>query len=139
MARGSRRKGLARSAAMATAPDTTPRIRLPAPGTAGEPIDPETVKFVEAPEFYGSGCQVTLLGNDFVFMFLRPRVALIPQTDGAPIAAGTMLPTLYLTLSVPAAKDLSVVLAEVLGQYEKDMGEVDTPFTRIKAAAAKEK
>ena len=102
-----------------------------------EPVDlkPEDVNFAEAPEIYASGCQVTLVGNDFVVMLTRPRMA-TADVNGEQITVGTMLPVAYVTLSVAAAKDLGTVLQDVIARYEKDMGPIDTPFQRARSTTS---
>ncbi|HEX4196709.1 MAG TPA: hypothetical protein VHZ26_04640 [Caulobacteraceae bacterium] len=98
-----------------------------------EGVPPEDVQFVEAPEFYASGCQVTLVGNDFVMTLTRPRTAMA-MLKGEAIQVGTMLPQAYITMSASALKDLSIVIDDVLKQYESDLGPLKTPFMRARAA-----
>jgi hypothetical protein len=109
-----------------TAQVTAPEAREKQQITAAD------VQRVEAPSFYASTIQVTLAGNDCIIVFTRPHPAVKP--DGGHASVAISEPVAIINLSMASVKDLSVLLAGLIKNYEAENGAIETPFTKRRKA-----
>lgn len=94
---------------------------------------------IDAPEFFVTNTQVVHAKNDFSILFSRIRLAgkLEDGSGRGPAQIGVVFPTVILNMSAATAKDLAVVVADVIEKYEAEFGVIETEFTRIRKAAQK--
>jgi len=86
-----------------------------------------------SPSYYASGVQLASVGNDVVVSFTRPLMGHVWVGDVAMAVAETQ-PVVEINMSIMTIKDLSIILSEFVSQYESQFGEIETDFTRLKAA-----
>lgn len=102
------------------------------------PLKPgEAPQLIDAPYFNTSTVEVAATNTDFVFSFSRIHPAHLIQPDGARVSAGVNQPTAILVMSPQAAKELLVVLSDVMAKHEKDNGEIITDFVKARRQSHK--
>ena len=92
----------------------------------------EKSKAVEGPVAYASGSQISIMGNDAVLLFNRWRPAVHPHSVA--VTGAMVETTAIIHVSMATLKDLSIALADAVGAFEKQFGEIQTDFTRRRAA-----
>ncbi len=111
-------KGVTKAAAVAPPPP---------PPTAAVDTAPATLAKIEAPYYTAGMVQLQATGNDVLMIFMRPH----PTIDTATKALtnfGIMDATAIVSLSPQTAKDLSIILSELIANTEKQFGELETPM-----------
>jgi hypothetical protein len=96
--------------------------------------NPGLVQPVDAPTFYATAFgAISSSGTDFTLIVQRAHPALI---KGAPTEAQLALlkPVAIIQMSPSALKDLSLLLAKQIEQFEDAFGKVETEYTRRLAA-----
>jgi hypothetical protein len=97
-------------------------------GTEQPAIPLSDRKPIEAPVFYVDGVNASLPGNDATIVFMRGRPAL---ANHPPNQIGVVRePAVVLQMSVRTLKDLHLVLSLIVDGYEKEYGNIETPYTR---------
>lgn len=91
-------------------------------------IPAEEVRLLDAPSFYASSVRLAWAGNDLTVIFSKPWPFYAKEEDGVKFGA-TSQEVAILHLSPSTAKDLLVVLQDVVGGYEEEWGEINTTFT----------
>ena len=86
-----------------------------------------------SPSYYASGVQLASVGNDVVVSFTRPVMGHVWVGD-VPMAVAETQPVVEINMSIMTIKDLSIILSEFVSQYEARFGEIETDFTRLRAA-----
>jgi hypothetical protein len=109
----------------------------------GGPI--RAARKLEVPIYYASTSMLLATGNDFTIIFSRPRPILTDNDTVNPAAAITEA-VASVSLTPQTAKDLLLILQANIPAWEKEFGEIQTPFSRQvanqkkeEAAAAKKK
>lgn len=83
----------------------------------------ESGKHIDAPSFHATNSYVTVVNDEFVLLFGRPRPML--STTAVKVAdTAEFDPVNLLYLSASAAKKLSVSLAMAVEQYEQNVGKI---------------
>jgi hypothetical protein len=90
---------------------------------------PTEVQTLPVPEFYGEQIQAFVSSNDITLGFSR----MVPVMLGAQVG-GTKLPAVILHLSPATAKDLSLLVGDLVAKHEKEWGKIETAYTRRRTA-----
>lgn len=89
------------------------------------------------PPAHATNIQIAPINQTFSLVFTGPRMGTAKiKEEGATIAQ--MVPVASLLLSPQALKDLSLLVAKAVSDYEAEWGNVETLYTRKTAEAAKE-
>ncbi len=92
---------------------------------------------IDAPYFSATSAQVSSTGTEITIVLNRLR-PMMPK-PGVTVAPGGQVAVneaiAIVSLSTQIAKDLTVLLSDVIGQLEKEFGELQTPFLKSRAAA----
>lgn len=112
------------------AEDEKPEKQISAEALAAE----HKLTSVTAPVLYASSFRMQGNGNDFNLIFQR-GVPAQTADGGIHPEVGRLETVAVVTLSPQSLKDLSLLLAPQVAAYEKEFGEIQTPY--IKRLAAK--
>jgi hypothetical protein len=105
-------------------------------GSRKRPENLDDLKILDAPNFVAQSMSIQGNGNGFLLLFQQRLPLQTP--DGAlymKALKNTVVATV--TLSPQTLKDLSLVLSDTVGRYEKEFGKIETPYTRRRAANEK--
>lgn len=91
---------------------------------------------LDAPFFYATTIQAAFASNDFSLTFSRPHPVVFHHDEGQVHGAG-LEPVAIVGMSVHTAKDLAVVLNDIISRYESEYGEIETDFTHKRKAEKK--
>lgn len=120
------------------AADKSAEASAPTRAAAAAPVtQPVGLIEVDAPVIHASSFQASTTGTEMIVALFAPKL-LVPVQGGMPIGA-TFRPTGVLSMSPQAAKDLSLVLAELVKKFEAEHGTLSTPYTQSSAAASNDK
>ena len=89
---------------------------------------------IDAPAYRCTSTTFVALGSEFVLQVMTSRMGEL-TLDGETRAVAKNEPTALIHMSPQGLKDLSIILAQVLDEHEKEWGMIETPFTRKHAAA----
>jgi len=86
----------------------------------------ESQRQVSTPTFYASSVSVVGTGTDVKVGFadVKPEFEITGEAKGKP----PIFQVALIAMSVHAAKDLSKLLEAHIAQFEKEFGEIKTPF-----------
>ena len=96
---------------------------------------------VEMPEWYASGAQLVIAGNDAQLIFNK-AVLLGAVTHGAPQMShtvGIITPVGLVRMSMATLKDISIMLASQVEKRESEIGVIETDYTKQQKKAASKK
>jgi hypothetical protein len=100
-----------------------------------KPAQGATPQMIQAPIFSVAGVQAFATGNEVSLVFTRTRPGTIAVEGSAePAQIGIGEPQAIISASPGTAKDLMTVLGDVIDAYEKEFGEIVTPFLKERAA-----
>lgn len=104
-------------------------------------IPPPDVQLVGAPSFYGSSVQAMVAGADCVLVLSRPRPTMVasPAISSSPDVLSVWAvnePVCQLHLSMHTAKDLALLLQNLVKSFEDEYGKLDTEYVRRVSARA---
>jgi hypothetical protein len=113
--------------------------------TAEEIAKVQTMHPLDMPEWYASGAQLVIAGNDAQLIFNKP-VLLGQVAHGGPQMSqtvGLITPVGVVRLSMATLKDISVMLSNQIAKREAEFGVIETDYTKQEAqkqtAASKKK
>jgi hypothetical protein len=92
---------------------------------------PADFKIIDAPTFYASQIQVMFTGNDATIVFARTRSTTSGNVPVTNIVRSE--PVAIIVMSPQTAKDLLVLLKGQTDIFEKEFGEITTPYTKKQA------
>ena len=123
-------------------PKARPRARKAAAALAAEPADASQIKLEEyqdipAPHFWASQVTLQVASADATFVF-QQVTPVLNRASQAVAQFAVAKPVAVLTMSVASAKDLSLVLSDLILNYEKDWGTVETAFMRRRRDATEQ-
>lgn len=84
---------------------------------------------VEAPVLYATAINVANGSNNFSLQFSRPR-PLIVEIDGQQAQAAHLEPVAVIDMSPATAKDLFLLMRNVVTAHESEFGEIVTEYTQ---------
>ena len=90
---------------------------------------------LQVPQFVTSSVVMQATGNDFLLV-ISQTVPLM-TVEGKFTNAAKNVPIAMVTMSPQTAKDLCVLVSNTITKFEKDFGEITTPYTRAIAAQKK--
>ena len=93
----------------------------------GETVDASKITQVRTPSFYVTGINVVWTGNDFNAVLTAPRPVAVEGRAQLALASQAVA---TLSMSPQTAKDVAVLMTEMVRQFEAEWGEVDTPYLR---------
>lgn len=82
---------------------------------------------IAAPSIYASMTTIMAVGNDFSLVFAKAHPAI--TADGKLGGVAVVVPAAVVSMSPQTAKDLYLSLKEVIPQYEKQFGQINTIFS----------
>jgi|GEM_PF-5645077 len=94
-----------------------------------EQPNPVEVTPVAAPSIYANTINITAGGNDFSLVFAKTHPAI---TAGRFSGNAVLVPAAVVSVSPQTAKDLYLLLQEIIPQYEKQFGQIKTLFSEQK-------
>ena len=97
----------------------------PGPGTDAR------VQRINAPAFYASSIQAAVAGNDLHLIFSRVHPVMVETGQGVEHGAATE-PVAVLDVSIQTAKDMLLLLQDIIGRYETEYGAIETDFSRAR-------
>ena len=112
--------------ANATPPNPTAETPQPSPRTE--------VRKLEVSTYFASNVTVSKVGNDVGLMFARWAPTVL--ADGAPAPVAIAEPVALIQMSLQTLKDLSILVGEFVAQIERDIGQIETDFTRQREAGS---
>ena len=95
---------------------------------------------LQMPEWYASGAQLVIAGNDVQLIFNKPTL-LGGMAHGVPTVShtvGLITPVGLVRMSMATLKDLSVLLSEQVEKREAQEGAIETDYTKQRALQSKE-
>jgi len=107
------------------------------PASAEEVAVAQGLQIVQMPEWYASGSQLVIAGNDAQIIFNKPML-LGDTTHGLPTLShnvAVIAPVGMVRMSIGTLKDLSILLSEQVAKREAEEGVIHTAFTRMREAA----
>jgi hypothetical protein len=84
---------------------------------------------IQAPVFFGSSFQAFVAASDVLITMSSPRPAVLKST-GAPALWALQQPVCTWQMSIQTAKDLALLLNDLVKRYEVERGEIRTEFTQ---------
>ena len=90
---------------------------------------------IQAPYFSAGSLLIQATGNDFVFVYRRP-VPVQPNEDGELQNVMLNEAVAIITVSPQTAKDIVLSLAHAITEYEKQYGQIVTPYTKSREQEA---
>jgi len=108
---------------------------------ANEEIDKELLANVEplsGTPIYASAFHMQGSGNDFTLIFQNAQ-PMVDKRSGTVANIAANAAVAIVKVSPQGLKDLYLLIGDQLTQFEKDFGEVVTPFTRARATAKDQK
>ena len=94
--------------------------------------EPEKLVPVDCPIAYATTVNVIHTPNDITIMFSRPHPLLTEKGALAPVSMAQQ--TAIVQMGHGAAKDLHLLLGDIVGRVEEDFGVTETYYTRRRAA-----
>jgi hypothetical protein len=129
----SRKKpGTAPAVAPSKAPETVPSVTQLSPQDIAKA---EHMQPLQMPEWYAAGAQLIIAGNDAQLVFNKP-VMLVAPNNAAVHNLAINMPVGLVRMSLGTLKDLSVLLHDQVMKREKDMGAIETEYTKSRAQQA---
>ena len=92
---------------------------------------------IQAPYFSAGSVMIQATGNDFVLVYRRP-VPIQPGDNGELHNVMLNEAVAIITVSPQTAKDIALSLSHAIKEYEKEYGEIVTPYTKSKEQKASE-
>jgi hypothetical protein len=106
-------------------------------GAMGQPetlADGAVVSLFDAPSFYASGVQVAPVANEVILTFNVARPGTATGPDGKTGNIARIVPIANVTLGLMTFKEAVLAMQAILTEYEKEHGEIVTPFLRAQKA-----
>jgi hypothetical protein len=98
-------------------------------------IKPGDFQEIQAPHVLANQAVVQSAGSDFIIVFQQAIPVSTVSLAVAPYAVAKSTAVVF--MSPGTAKDLSLVLADAVRQWEADWGTIETPYIRHRKDAAK--
>ena len=94
-------------------------------------------KFVptSAPALYATGLRIAGESNEFSIIFQAPAHFVVDHPTHGYIDAGRMETVAIMSMSPQTAKDLLLLLNDVVATYEKDYGQIMTAYLKQRLTA----
>ena len=102
-------------------------------GAVVQIFEPDEVTFPDIPDFYSGSVQISLVGNDLVFVFSKPKTGTVNE-GGQPVAVATQAPVVQVVMNAMSAKEFSIVLSDIVDKFEEANGSITTEFTRSRTS-----
>ncbi len=105
------------------------------PEHEGQPIEHEenvTLESIDVPTYFVGTFQISVTGTEVLLTCSAPT--LLRKVGQFGVHSAKALPQTILQMSPQAAKDLLLLLGPIIAAYEKDWGEIHTPYMRRLAA-----
>ena len=90
-----------------------------------------TLKPAEAPLFFATSLRLLGTGNEFLMLF-QHLLAMQDETGEIFGGAARTQVSAIIAVSPQTLKDISLLINDQIAKYEKDFGELKTPFTQTK-------
>jgi hypothetical protein len=109
------------------------RSDRPRPAGAPDAPDPANYEPIDAPLISAGTAAIQSTGNEFLLLFTRARPVIDKRAHAiAQVAINDIVASV--SISPHTLKDIALLLSDAVANYEREYGELVTPYTRRRAA-----